>query len=171
MNEQIIRLPKLLSLPLRVVPNAVHSVALALILNRLFASRIKAGEMDFLRGKSLQVRITDTGTEYCLSLEACSFKASDQGDPDVIMSGTLYDFLVLASREEDPDTLFFNRRLRMEGDTAVGLELKNYLDSLDWEMPKNFPEFIRELPHRGVNLYSWLFGSRQVTDKQVRPSN
>ena len=35
-------------------------------------------------------------------------------------------------REEDPDTLFFNRKLQIEGDTELGLITKNLLDSVDW---------------------------------------
>ena len=38
-----------------------------------------------------------------------------------------------ALRREDPDTLFFTRRLVLEGDTALGLEIKNALDALGWD--------------------------------------
>jgi predicted lipid carrier protein YhbT len=42
-------------------------------------------------------------------------------------------------RKEDPDTLFFSRRLLMEGDTELGLLVKNTLDAmelppLDWRL-------------------------------------
>jgi predicted lipid carrier protein YhbT len=37
----------------------------------------------------------------------------------------------MARREEDPDTLFFCRRLILEGDTELGLLFKNTLDGLD----------------------------------------
>jgi hypothetical protein len=33
--------------------------------------------------------------------------------------------------QEDPDTLFFSRRLAMEGDTELGLLIKNTLDAID----------------------------------------
>ena len=51
--------------------------------------------------------------------------------PDLSITGTLHTFLLLAARREDSDTLFFQRRLRMEGDTELGLEVKNFLDGLD----------------------------------------
>jgi len=35
-------------------------------------------------------------------------------------------------REEDPDTLFFKRKLQIEGDTELGLITKNLLDSVEW---------------------------------------
>jgi hypothetical protein len=31
----------------------------------------------------------------------------------------------------NPDTLFFNRRLKLRGNTKLGLELKNFLDALE----------------------------------------
>lgn len=52
------------------------------------------------------------------------------GRPDVTIRASLADYLALALRREDPDTLFFTRRLVLEGDTALGLEIKNALDSL-----------------------------------------
>ena len=43
------------------------------------------------------------------------------------------DYLALALREEDADTLCFARRLLMDGDTELGLLVKNTLDAVDWE--------------------------------------
>ncbi|NJM12887.1 MAG: hypothetical protein HC889_14355 [Synechococcaceae cyanobacterium SM1_2_3] len=57
------------------------------------------------------------------------------------VSGAIYDFLALATRRQDSDTLFFSRRVVMEGDTALGLELKNWLDGADLEA------FAGLLPH------------------------
>jgi predicted lipid carrier protein YhbT len=39
--------------------------------------------------------------------------------------------MLLARRQEDPDTLFFSRRLSMEGDTELGLLVKNTLDAIE----------------------------------------
>jgi predicted lipid carrier protein YhbT len=39
--------------------------------------------------------------------------------------------VLLARRQEDPDTLFFSRRLSMEGDTELGLLVKNTLDAIE----------------------------------------
>jgi predicted lipid carrier protein YhbT len=38
--------------------------------------------------------------------------------------------VALALRREDPDTLFFSRRLVLEGDTELGLVVKNALDAM-----------------------------------------
>jgi predicted lipid carrier protein YhbT len=56
------------------------------------------------------------------------------------------------AREEDPDTLFFGRRLLMEGDTDLGLLVKNTLDGV--ELPRLDParlapaEILRRLRER-----------------------
>ena len=41
------------------------------------------------------------------------------------------EVVTLAMRKEYPDTLFFSRRLSMQGDTELGLLLKNTLDALE----------------------------------------
>jgi len=51
----------------------------------------------------------------------------------VRIRGCYDDFWRLASRSEDPDTLFFQRRLTIEGETETGLMIKNLLDGLDYD--------------------------------------
>lgn len=78
-----------------------------------------------------------------LRLEIAGFRAGPQftfagnclvpvpfGAADVTIRAGLRDYLALALRREDPDSLFFARRLVIEGDTALGLIVKNALDSL-----------------------------------------
>lgn len=129
-------LPTPLALPLRLIPGAVHSTVLTTALNVLFAGRIRqSGELDFLRDRVLAVRVRDANVEYRFRYAGPAGFApctTDQA-PDLTISGALYDFLALASRHEDSDTLFFKRRVVMEGDTALGLELKNWLDAMEPE--------------------------------------
>ncbi|MCV5960072.1 SCP2 sterol-binding domain-containing protein, partial [Escherichia coli] len=52
----------------------------------------------------------------------------------------------IAGRKEDPDTLFFQRRLSIEGDTELGLEVKNLMDSVDLEqLPKAMQVALNQL--------------------------
>jgi predicted lipid carrier protein YhbT len=39
------------------------------------------------------------------------------------------DFLRLATALEDADTLFFRRRLKIEGDTELGIAVKYWIDA------------------------------------------
>jgi predicted lipid carrier protein YhbT len=63
------------------------------------------------------------------------FPASARSAPDVEVSADAAVFLALALRQEDPDTLFFERRLAVTGDTELGLAVKNALDAVDWRVP------------------------------------
>ena len=65
------------------------------------------------------------------------------------MRGTLTDLLQLASRREDADTLFFQRRLTLTGDVELGLRVRNLLDQLPWE---RFPLATRILLDRGARF-------------------
>lgn len=61
------------------------------------------------------------------------FKAYAGSAPiDLTIRSSVSGFLALALRREDPDTLFFTRRLVMTGDTELGLVVKNVLDAIDW---------------------------------------
>nr|WP_232370200.1 SCP2 sterol-binding domain-containing protein [Xenorhabdus lircayensis] len=46
----------------------------------------------------------------------------------------------LAARWENPDTLFFQRRLQIEGNTELGLHVKNLTDSIELE---SMPSILR----------------------------
>lgn len=126
------RFPAPLAVPLGLIPARVHSSALSLILNRVFAQPLADGELDFLAGRVLEVRIPDARLLYRLTLRAGRLApADDRQAADTRIEGDTLDFLRLATRQEDADTLFFNRRLRFGGDTELGLYVKNFLDGFD----------------------------------------
>lgn len=117
-------------------PSAVFAVAC----NR--AAWATLGELDWraAQGKRFRVQVLDVGLSLYLSVGASGLRAEPAGPVDVTFSATAEDFARLALRLEDPDTLFFNRRLRIEGDTDLGLTLKNLLDAVDWD------ELMRRMP-------------------------
>ncbi len=124
--------PRMLSLPLAVIPDRIHSAAVVTVLNRVFASALQEGELDYLQGRTVRIHVQDMQLTFCITLRQGRLAASRvKNMPDLSITGTLHAFLLLAARCEDTDTLFFQRRLRMEGDTELGLEVKNFLDGLD----------------------------------------
>ena len=127
------RLPRLFSLLGRRAPTVVHSRVFAGVLNKLLATPLREGELEFLEGRVLQVGIRDTGLRFRLSLAGGRLTAPSGEGADITIDGDLYDFLLLVTRREDPDTLFFNRRLKLGGDTELGLYVKNFLDALEPE--------------------------------------
>ncbi|VAX06870.1 Putative lipid carrier protein [hydrothermal vent metagenome] len=127
-------LPRPLAWPLGLIPMAVHSTVLVTLLNRVFAAPLQEGEMDFLEGKIMLVRIRDAGLRYRITLSRGKLAADlSRKAHDLSIEGSIYDFLLLATRREDADTLFFNRRLRLGGNTELGLYIKNFLDAFEIE--------------------------------------
>lgn len=114
---------------LSLLPRMPHNAAMAICLSRVFAQALEAGELDFLRGKVVRLEVADAGIVVCFSLGARRrlFACHDWRRPDVAVTGTLYDYLLLASGREDPDTLFFQRRLTLRGDVELALQVKNFL--------------------------------------------
>jgi len=148
---------RLIARPLRWLPGRMHSGGLSLMLNHLLAHALADGELDFLRSRVVSISVSDLHLSYRLVLGEQGFAAAPPGVPaDVSFSGEAYTFLLLATQREDADTLFFQRRLRIEGNTALGLHLKNFLDALG-EPP--LPGPAREALSRFTDLYARRCGT------------
>lgn len=125
---------KVAGLPGRLIPYAAQKPVLALVLNEAFREPLRHGEMDFLEGAKVRIKVTDLSIDWLIRVDAERFTPIDRaGKDDVSISGESRDFLLLATRQADPDTLFFQRRIRIEGDTELGLGVKNTMDSMDWD--------------------------------------
>ncbi|MFW3615155.1 ubiquinone anaerobic biosynthesis accessory factor UbiT [Billgrantia antri] len=109
------------------VPLAVKRQLIEPLLNRTFAEPLAEGEFDALEGRCIALHIEDLGVALTLTLEAERFRLSPETGEATIRGGWR-EFLCLATRREDPDALFFQRRLVIEGDTELGLMVKNLLD-------------------------------------------
>ncbi len=120
---------RVLLLPLGRLPVPVHSQALALACNAVFRTQLACGDFDFLQNTSFALDVRDMRLGACIRLQGKRFKAASYSDASVTISGNLNEFLLLLTRREDPDTLFFNRRLYLQGDTELGLYIKNFLDA------------------------------------------
>lgn len=82
-----------------------------------------------LRGKVLRLEVRGLPFAPQLTLDAIGLRPAF-GRADVTIRAEARDYLALALGREDADTLFFTRRLVIEGDTALGLEIRNALDAL-----------------------------------------
>jgi predicted lipid carrier protein YhbT len=150
--------PAPLSLPLKILPSFIHNKVLLTTLNRMFTEELKNGEMDFLQEKVIHILIEDAGIEYRFTLNDNKLVATDKScTPDLVLRGTIYNYLLLASRQEDTDTLFFSRRLHMQGDTELGLYVKNFLDGMDMDSHK-VPAYLESVMKKSLPMYERLFG-------------
>lgn len=119
---------------LRRLPEPIQTRAVALAVNHLLKGQALAGRLDELSGKRFRLCVEDVPVALTFEIRPGGLRRTRR-DPDVTMRGALRDFVALARREQDPDTLFFQRRLVVEGETETGLHLKNLLDGWDYDVP------------------------------------
>ncbi|MCU7906699.1 MAG: SCP2 sterol-binding domain-containing protein [Candidatus Thiodiazotropha sp. (ex Epidulcina cf. delphinae)] len=138
-------MPRPLALPLKILPRKAHGHILSAILNQLFRNERCEGEFDFLEGRVVHIKVSDAELSYALTLTNGAIAEAGDKAAELTITGTVYDYLLLISGREDPDTLFFQRYLVMEGDTGLGVHLKNMLAAVEMEqlpMPKDLRPFI-----------------------------
>lgn len=116
------------------LPQRPPTLALTTALNLALGRILPREDLAPLGGRHLRLKVTDAGLTLDFTLEAAGFRPwARGGQPDLTLAASTRDFIALALREEDADTLFFSRRLMMEGDTDLGLLVKNTLDAVDWD--------------------------------------
>lgn len=139
------RLPPLLRplRPARLIPFPLQKAALERALAVTFRDQIAAGALDFLERHWVAVIVEDAGIEWYLTRGTRGLLVIDGGvKADVTFRGRLREFVALATRRADPDTLFFQRRLSVTGSTELGLACKNVMDSVEWD---RWPPLLRQL--------------------------
>lgn len=134
--------PTFFRLPVKLVPASLQQKAMLETLKRVFREALDDGEFEFLEGRWLEVHVRDIDFKSYISFEDDKLVVKSEIDtPDARFSGNLNDLILIAARKEDPDTLFFQRRLLIEGDTELGLEVKNLMDSVDLD---SLPPVLRQ---------------------------
>ena len=117
----------------RRIPVPLKQLAAEAPLNRIFARAIEDGEFDDFEGRRIRLEVHGGQPGITIGFWAGRLRVVD-GPGEATIRGSLAAFRTLAERSQDPDQLFFQRRLVIEGDTELGLALKNLLDSLDWSL-------------------------------------
>jgi len=118
----------------RTLPFAIKKPLVEHVVNHVFAMQLEDNELDFLEHRVLEIDVLDFNVQLQFTLQNNQLVCNDQAKVACLtIRGTSSSFILLANREEDPDTLFFQRRLTIEGDTELGLYLKNLMDSVDLE--------------------------------------
>ena len=133
-EKAIAVIPKLLKPSLVFVPFKAQRLMLLTALDSIFKEAITDGDFEFLQDKWLKISITDLGLNWWISFDDNKLTMASNKDKineDVSFSATGDDLLLIAGRKQDPDTLFFQRRLKIEGDTELGLEVKNLIDAIE----------------------------------------
>ena len=124
------------------LPPQPPSLLLALALNRVLLPKLDADARAGLGGRCVEVQVSDFGIRFLLELGPRGFApvAGDAG-PALRIKAAAAVYWRLAQGEDDADTLFFERKLVMEGDTELGLRLKNTLDAIGPLVPDRLGSF------------------------------
>ena len=136
------RLPPFIARLGQKLPQWPHSLVLAGALNAVLKLKLlPESELALLEDKLFRVRVLDTGGEATYTFRNGLFRPVLQAarEPDLAFAANLSAYLQLLARQEDPDTLFFNRELEITGDTELGLIVKNMLDAVEWPSLPQLP--------------------------------
>ena len=137
----------------RHLPALPPRLILVQTLNQMLRRGLLPADMTQFAGRHFQLDVLDLGISIRFSADTQRFTAENYpGAPDLRLAANSADYLRMILREEDPDTLFFNRKLQIEGDTALGLATKNLLDCVDWRwqrvLPAPFTDWLQNRKHR-----------------------
>ena len=125
-------IPQPVSALISLLPRYPHSLIFTRAINLSLNDKLHDEVWEPLHGKQICIRVKDAGIAFHFTLGPKGLMARHAArQTDLTISASAQDFILLALRKEDPDTLFFSRRLVMGGDTELGLLVKNTLDALE----------------------------------------
>ncbi|HUH39755.1 MAG TPA: SCP2 sterol-binding domain-containing protein [Castellaniella sp.] len=129
----VYRIPAPIARVLGRLPRKPGSSLFVAGLNLALARHLHPDTLQLLQGRSLRIHVADADVRFDYTWQDRAFRAADHGatEPDLTLSASAWDFYQMIQRREDPDTLFFSRRLVIQGDTELGLMVKNTLDAID----------------------------------------
>ena len=137
--------PRTIGKLLAALPQYPHSVMMSVLSTLFVRDPFAPLDAERIRGKVVCLNVRDAGIRIKLRIDRDGYApCGDRTEPHVTVSAAAREFLLLALRKEDPDTLFFDRRLIIEGDTEVGLIVKNALDRIEPPIPARLLQLLRD---------------------------
>ncbi|MDV6328212.1 SCP2 sterol-binding domain-containing protein [Idiomarina sp. Sol25] len=125
-------IPKLIRPINKLIPSQFINFGSEKLLNLLFKEEISSGELNFISGNIIEIKVKDIDLSLFLTLKGNQLKSlKGLAEADVKLSADADALLLLIYGKVDPDTLFFNRKLMVKGNTELGLHLKNFLDTIE----------------------------------------
>lgn len=127
------------------LPSKPPAIVFTTLLNRLAPRLWPDEDFSWMENRVVGLAVTDFAPVLRITRRRGRFSAAD-GQSDVEFRASLADYVQMMARREDPDTLFFQRRLSITGDTELGLALKNLLDATDWsQLPAGLAWLVEKL--------------------------
>lgn len=124
--------PKLAQLSSFMVPTVLQQTIIELAVNQVLKESLVDGELDFLENHYLKISVQDININWFFTVvEERVVVSNHSASTDVTITGSLNSFIQMAAQTVDPDTLFFKRKLLIEGNVELGLAIKNLLDRVE----------------------------------------
>ncbi|MHC9510158.1 ubiquinone anaerobic biosynthesis accessory factor UbiT [Kangiella sp. M94] len=128
------------------VPQVINRKVIESVLNRVLQEQVADGDFDYLTDKWLQVEIRDARLFVTLGFRngqfVCREVVRQACEANAHLSVMTVDAIDMVQHKVDPDTLFFQRKLTIGGDTELAHHVKNTLDTLD---PEAIPKVVLTL--------------------------
>lgn len=113
------------------LPTEPPSFVLARLLDRMLLPRLPDDARAALSERTVEVAVEDLGLRVRLQLGTQGFRVAPARSGTALrIAAPASSYWRLLRGDDDADRLFFERALVMEGDTEMGLVLKNTLDAI-----------------------------------------
>lgn len=128
------------------MPQVFNKMLVEKILNEAFSEQIIDGDFDFLFQNTIQLEITDANIFIALNFDnnklRCVHFNNFSIESEASLSIESINAIRLIQQEIDPDTLFFQRQLTIEGNTELAHQMKNSIDTFN---PDLIPTVVMKL--------------------------
>ena len=147
---------------LRHIPEPVHEEIFCALCNQMLRGQPLGEQLFDLEGKIIALGILDSGKQLHFRIHQRQLqRAPGGGHWDARIAAELEVWWRLAIRADDPDTLFFQRRLVLEGETETALYIKNMLDALEFDWRAHLHAVLGEQRSRPlITLFARFFEVR-----------
>mgnify|MGYP000880431507 CR=1 FL=1 len=96
------------------LPGKPPRFVLVSVLNTMLKKGLLPADMELFAGRKFEIEVLDAGIKVRFSANTEKFLDDNfSGTPDLRLAANGIDFMRMMMREEDPDTLFFNRKLQI----------------------------------------------------------
>ena len=94
-TDKVPLFPRPLSLPLAIIPERVHGMAIVAVLNRVFAGALRDGELDYLQGRAVRTVSAICGSASALPCNKANWWPAGEAPGGPSITGTLHAFCCL----------------------------------------------------------------------------
>ena len=118
---------------LKIIPIPLQLISLRLLVARNINNNHQTKEiLRHLEGKEISVWLTDIGRCYCFSVREgfLRINSKERNRSDVAIKGDTATFSGLFMGRLDPDSVFFSRTMKVDGDASILVLFKNLIESI-----------------------------------------